>query len=318
MKQDHLGNHQAIRKVSEICNCTVDHRTKSSGWSRSSRTTNIKNHSFRTWARRWRSTSSAKNRTTWSTTWTTPRSSNFAKILSNNNVLTAMPSGKQEQSIAVVEEIWSLRGVQRSSIRTIVTLRQSLEMWSRKTAVVEPSTDFLNVKEYTTRRNRRLKRPVRESTDAIQPYFHDGTPRNRTEIRCMTSIAVEKHIYIATRAERIQNSKHWILTRNAEGLQQPLHQRPDFAQAKKECKRLHDEHLARTHEECRTIPRSLQIRQRKGQQFEGNEEYDFAVDPRTGWRFHKGSQGNLQTTSSGSLANLQPASSSSSTWDQTH
>ena len=30
-------------------------------------------------------------------------------------------------------------------------------------------------------------------------------------------IALEKHIYTATRAERIQNSKHWILTANAEG-----------------------------------------------------------------------------------------------------
>ena len=85
-------------------------------------------------------------------------------------------------------------------------------------------------------------------------------------------IALEKHIYVATRAERIQNSKHWILTINAEGPQQPLNQRPDFAQAKRECKRLHDEHLARTQEQYRTIPRSQQIRQRRGQQFEGNEE----------------------------------------------
>ena len=40
-------------------------------------------------------------------------------------------------------------------------------------------------------------------------------------------IALEMHIYVATRAERIQNSKHWILTLNA----------------KRECKRLHDEHI---------------------------------------------------------------------------
>ena len=30
-------------------------------------------------------------------------------------------------------------------------------------------------------------------------------------------IALEKHINVVTRAERIQNSKHWILTANAEG-----------------------------------------------------------------------------------------------------
>ena len=67
----------------------------------------------------------------------------------------------------------------------------------------------------------------------------------------------------------------------------------------------------------RDIPRSQQIRQRQGQQFEGNEEYDYAADPKTGWRFNRQSRGNLQTTSSGSRANLQEASSSSSTWDQT-
>ena len=93
-------------------------------------------------------------------------------------------------------------------------------------------------------------------------------------------IAVEKRIYIAARAESIPLSKHWTLTVNAEGgPQQRLNQRPDFAQAKRECKRLHDEHLARTEEEYRTIPCSQQVRQRKGQQLEGNEEYDHAVDP---------------------------------------
>ena len=60
------------------------------------------------------------------------------------------------------------------------------------------------------------------------------------------------------------------------------------------------------------------VRQRKGHQFEGNEEYDCVVDPKTGWRFYKGSRGNMQKTSSGSWANLRAASSSSSNWDQTH
>ena len=95
-------------------------------------------------------------------------------------------------------------------------------------------------------------------------------------------IALEKHFYVETRAEGIQNSKHWIVTFYTEVPQPPLNQRPDFAQAKRECKRLHDEHLARTQEEYRTTPHSQQIRQRKGQQFEGNEEYDHTVDPKTG------------------------------------
>ena len=103
-------------------------------------------------------------------------------------------------------------------------------------------------------------------------------------------VALEKHIYVATKSERIRNSKHWILTINAEGPQQPLNQQPDFAQARRECKRLHDEHLARTQQEKRPIPRSQQVRQRNGQQFEGIEEYDKSVDPEAGWRFHKGSR----------------------------
>ena len=104
-------------------------------------------------------------------------------------------------------------------------------------------------------------------------------------------IAAVKHIYTATRAERFQNSKHWILTINAEGgTQQSLNQRPDFAQARRDCKRLHDEHLTRTQEAYRAIPRNQQVRQRKGHQSEGNEEYDYVVDPKTGWRFCKGSR----------------------------
>ena len=105
---------------------------------------------------------------------------------------------------------------------------------------------------------------------------------NRTEIRCQKSggkkknmmlhdrIALEKHVHVATKAERIQNSKHWILTLNAEGPQQPLNQGPDVAQAKRECKRLHD---GQEHNKNTEIFLAVnKLRQRKGQQFEGNEE----------------------------------------------
>ena len=102
-------------------------------------------------------------------------------------------------------------------------------------------------------------------------------------------VVLEKHIYVTT-AEKIQNSTLCTLTLNQEGPQQPLNQRPDFAQANRECKRLHGEHMAKTQQDYRTIPRSQQIRQRKGQAFEGIEGYDYAVDPRTSWRFHKESR----------------------------
>ena len=75
-------------------------------------------------------------------------------------------------------------------------------------------------------------------------------------------IALENHKYAATTAERIRHSAHWILKLNQDGPQQPLTQRPDFTHAKRECKRLHDDYLARTQQEYRTIPRNQQVRQR--------------------------------------------------------
>ena len=113
-------------------------------------------------------------------------------------------------------------------------------------------------------------------------------------------IALENHSYVATKAGILRNSTHWILTLNKEGAQQPLHRRLDFAKAKRECQKLHDDHMTNTRQDYRTTPRSQQTRQRKGQAFEGIEEYDYAVDPRTGWRFHKESRRDLPTASSSS------------------
>ena len=116
-----------------------------------------------------------------------------------------------------------------SSTRTTVTSPQSLDMSSRKTAVVEPSTDLLKDKECTTQRNRCSKR-ARQKKHGNHPTILSrwyGDEDNRKSLSAMAwdehhkilydRIALEKHIYTATRAERIQNSKHWILTANAEG-----------------------------------------------------------------------------------------------------
>ena len=55
------------------------------------------------------------------------------------------------------------------------------------------------------------------------------------EIMLCGHIAVENHDYIATKAERIQNSKHWVLSINDEGPPLPRQRRPDYAAAKREC-----------------------------------------------------------------------------------
>ena len=296
--QDHPGNHHAIRKVTGKLATTpwiteyleylflqasssMQHaRTRSRSWSRSSRTTNIKNPSFRTRARRRRSTSSAQNRRIWWPTWTTPRSSNFAKILPNSNVLTAMSTGKLVKSICSCgrnmkslqsptkfdqnnRDVTSIPGylIQKNSSRGAKhgpSERQRMCYWAKQML-----------------KKARQQKHGRHPT-ILSPWYASQTYRDslcaigwrEKHIKLYNRIALEKHIYVATRAEIIQNSKQWSLTINAERPQQPLNQRPDFAQAERECKRWHDEHLARTQEEYRTIPRSQQVRQRKGQHFE--------------------------------------------------
>ena len=60
-------------------------KTRSGSRSKSPRATSTRNPSFRTWARRSRSTNSAKNWRIWSPTWATQRSSSFAKTLPKSN-----------------------------------------------------------------------------------------------------------------------------------------------------------------------------------------------------------------------------------------
>ena len=173
--------------------------------------------------------------------------------------------GKRNNQLALwkKDEIFA---VQQSSSRTTMTSPQSLEMWLRRTAVVGPNTDLLNDKRCATRRNRCSKRPDkgkhgRHPTILSRWYGFEEYRKSLWVIgwkehhkMLYDRIDLEKHIYIATRAERIQNSKRWILTAIAEEPQQPLNQRPNFAQAKREYKLLHDEHLARTPEKYRAIP----------------------------------------------------------------
>ena len=154
-----------------------------------------------------------------------------------------MPTGKWEKYIAIVEEICNLREVQRSSTRTTMTSPQSLDTWSRKTAAVEPSTELRKDKKMYYQAKRMLQK-ARQGKHGRHPTilwrwngFEDyrnslsATRWKEHHITLYDRIAMEKHIYIATRAERIQFSKHWILTANAEGrTQQSLIQRPETNQ----------------------------------------------------------------------------------------
>ena len=110
-------------------------------------------------------------------------------------------------------------------------------------------------------------------------------------------IALEGHSYTATRQERSQNDKSWKFSLNAEDIQGPLNQRSDFKQAKQTCKRLYQEHTAITGSGNTRIPPEQQVRQRRDQQFEGFEEYDYRLEVSTGpqrirlhLRHHDGNQ----------------------------
>ena len=123
-------------------------------------------------------------------------------------------------------------------------------------------------------------------------------------------LALEDHSKIATREERDRNDKSWVLNLNKEGAQGLLKQRPDFVEAKRKMKRLHDEHVKETSEGNTSIHPVQRSRQRRHQQFEGLEEYISQVDAQTGWRTHPSkSQGNLSRN---------PTHSSSSTQLEQH
>ena len=55
------------------------------------------------------------------------------------------------------------------------------------------------------------------------------------EIMLYDRIALERHDFSATRAERLQNASHWDLRLNDDGPQKPLRLRPEFVDAVKQC-----------------------------------------------------------------------------------
>ena len=134
---------------------------------------------------------------------------------------------------------------------------------------------------------------------AIQRYFQGGTNKKNTESHWRNTILAkrkscfsiaslfESHDFSATRAERLQNAKHWILRLNADGLQKPLRQRPEFVVAPKQCLEMQDAHLTETQQSLRPIRPEHQQRQRQDQQFEGGGNFGCYVDRKTGWRYFR-------------------------------
>ena len=110
------------------------------------------------------------------------------------------------------------------------------------------------------------------------------------EIMLYDQLALENHHYTAAKAERIQNSKHWVLSVNAEG-PQPQQQRSNYVAAKRECQRQEDEYMAETKQFYKPIHPSKHV-----------------VDRKTGWKWCKEQQGNPPHTLSSSSSSWQNSS----------
>ena len=194
---ENLGTHQAIQIVkrkpittSWITESLPYHfqqwnsrmqnvRTRSRSWSKSLRNTSARNRTSRIWARRRKSTSSARNRRNWLPTWTTPRDLRIllAKNLPNNNVLNAI----LYWDIGLL--YWSCRAVQLFSSRTTTTSPQSLTTLLRRKTVAVPNTDFLKTHNELPFETNAEKRHVNKNTEATQRYLHDDMGKENTEIR---------------------------------------------------------------------------------------------------------------------------------------
>ena len=288
-----------------------------------------RNSSLKKWVKSRRSQGSARNHNNYSKILTKQRSSNFARILQKNNDLVAIHSCKEIGifSFAVAGDIWSTSGVLQQPRRLLATFLQSLALSLRRILLENQITDNLNDKS-CSRQRRCLRKQDSQNTGTIQRFSHDGLQKKRyrsslaehkigeKEIMLYDRIALERHDYTATRAERLQNASHWVLRLNAEGFQKPLRQRQEFVGASKQCLKMQDAHQAETQQSLRPTHPQHRQRQRQNQQFEGGENFDHKVDRKPGWRYYRKPRWNPPAASSSSSSTLQWPTSWSS-WQST-
>ena len=153
---------------------------------------------------------------------------------------------------------------------------------SKGTSPLVPNMELLYGNKCTTKPMKCCRKLVKTKNGG-----HNTISKNEwteEQIIQFDELALEDHSYIATREERDRNEKSWVLKLNEEGDQGPMNQRFDFVEAKREMKRLHDEHVKETSEGNTPIHLVQRSRQRRHQQFEGLGESNYQVDAQTGWR----------------------------------
>ena len=201
--------------------------------------------------------------------------------------------------------------------RLIATILQSLALSLRRILLKDQSTTNLNDKIMFFKAKEMLKKARQEKhgshpTILSRWYEQEGYRRSlaepnigEKEVMLYDRIALARHDFSATRAERPQNAKHWVLRLNADGPRKPLRQRQEFADALRQCLKMKDPHLAETQQSLRLIRPEHQQLQREDQQFEGGENFDCYVDRKTGWRYYRELRGNPPAASSSSSSTSQ-------------
>ena len=191
---------------------------------------------------------SVKSCRSWSSIWTIRISSSFARPLPKCNAPIVHFIGRSSLSIVSVEDFKNLGKELRSWTRTTTTSYQFQAMFSKRTPFPVPNMDFLNGNECTSRLRKCCKKLVNPIMEDINPYLGDGTKTTITEVLGPSLGGPRSKLLNMTRLswrtitsqqnlKEFKNTKHWVLRLNQDGAQQPLNQRPDFAQAKRECKK---------------------------------------------------------------------------------
>ena len=185
-KQDHLGNRNKMRRAMGKLEATL----LTTGYLVSISTVKLQDArqqiTSQSWLRCSKSriwTSSARNHNNYSSTGTTQRLSNLARILQNINVLIAMPSPKSGSFIAV-----STHGVLQHSRRPIAILLQSLTLSLRRIPVEDQNMMPPKDRWCFSRRRRCYKRNMA----AIRRCFQGGTNKKDTESHWRSTISAKR------------------------------------------------------------------------------------------------------------------------------
>ena len=226
-------------------NSTMQHvRTRSRSWSRSSRSTSTKNTFFYDWSQTWKINKFSKE------------SQELIADMNNNAEILELGENSSKKQCPECNTYWRSWIIHCSSGRNMKSsqspinlpaeqVRRHFDPWLRHQ---EEQQSRCQTRTFWTAQNvlpgetnvekgpsEKARTPPNDNCTMVRRQrLHKFVVSHRVEgkrHKASDRIAFDKHHYTATQDERIQNSKHWILTLNTEGPQQPLFQRPDFVQA---------------------------------------------------------------------------------------